>query len=103
MKKTSQKNFLIPVLTILSLPRYSAMKTNEMLPDLKAIMHMYPQDKLPFRRTQTKFDKTFHNIITNRDRHFIQDGKELVEFSATSNGFLMTITSEGRRYLKNNR
>ena len=102
-KKTSQKDFILPILTILSLPRYGSMRSNEMLPELKAIMKVFPKDKVPFRRTQILFDKTFYNVMTNRQRHFTVDGKELVEFTPLSTGFLMSITPDGRKYLQKNR
>jgi len=101
--KTSQKDFILPLLTLLALPRYSMVGTGEVLPDLKRIMKMFPKDKTPFRGTQIIFDKTFYNVIVNRDRHFTVDGKRLVNFYPLSSGFAMAITADGIKYLKRNR
>ena len=101
-KKTSQKDFIIPLLTLLALPRYSMIGTGEVLPDLKQIMKMFPKDKTPFRGTQIIFDKTFYNVIVNRDRHFTIDGKVLVNFYQLNSGFAMAITADGKKFVQKN-
>jgi len=100
-KQTQPKDFTLNVLRVLALD--GRLTTVEMIPSLKKIMKMYRKDKLPFRGTQTKFDKAFHNFINTRDYHLIQNNKSLVEFSPTAAGtYIMSITAYGKEFLKNN-
>ena len=100
-KQTQPKDFILNVLRVLALK--GRLTTVEILPNLKNIMKMYRDDKLPFRGTQTKFDKAFYNFINKRDFHLIQKNKSLVEFSPTAAGtYIMSITADGKKYLKNN-
>ena len=103
MKKTQTqpKDFTLNVLRALAFK--GRLTTVEMLATIKPIMKMTKKDKLPFRGTQTKFDKAFYNFINKRDFHLFDKQKKLVEFTPTSSGtFIMSITVAGTKYLQNN-
>jgi len=88
-------------LTILALSDSEWMSSKEVRTKLDLIKKKTRNDRLPFRETQTRFDKKFYNFISRRDSTFKLNGKTLIKSTQSGNVTLMRITEHGLKFILN--
>ena len=87
------------VLTILAI-KGSYVPSSEVKTSLELIVKKTKKDKLPFRGTQTRFDKRFYNFVARREQTFMRNDKALISsMQDSSNQVFLSITPAGKKYL----
>lgn len=98
---TKTNRFLLPTLTILGL-NSDFMSSKKVRKQLDLLMKKNKNDKIPFRGTQTRFDKGFYNFIVSRETSFVVNDRALIEYMASNSGdMFLKITKDGEKFLRN--